>query len=482
MAIAPKVEIEEGTTPATPATGRRAIFPKTDGWYDLDDAGVETKFESGASFVQDTIVDGVTTIAPSQNAVFDALALKQNLDATLTALAAYNTNGLLTQTAADTFTGRTITAGAGISVVDGDGVAGNPTIASTITQYTDEMAQDALGGALLASASVVPTYSDATPSFSWAVLPSGVDHDLLLNYNLDDHIDHTAVSINTASLSGLAGGGTIAASRSLTLDVSNLTAYTSQSTRIAPDDQATLYDTSATSTKKIALRDFLAQKFSLTDQAFCIADDCIRNSDAGLTGVGAGTGNSTQFGTFGQDTVENAQGECQIDTGTTATGRRTQSSGLLQLITGISRLRIGLRIVTEVLSDGTETYTAYCGFIDNSGAGDHTDGMYFRYTHSVNGGRWEAVTSTNSVRTATDTGVSAAITYKVFEIEVDQAVTEVRFYIDGTLVATNTTNIPPAFSTNQFGYGMKIEKSVGTTARNLSMDWYYFETERTTAR
>lgn len=54
----------------------------------------------------------------------------QPLDSTLTALAAFNTNGLLTQTAADTFTGRTLTGpAAGISVTNGNGVAGNPTLA-----------------------------------------------------------------------------------------------------------------------------------------------------------------------------------------------------------------------------------------------------------------------------------------------------------------------------------------------------------------
>src|SRR4249919_1841140 len=53
----------------------------------------------------------------------------QAYDATLAALAAFNTNGLLTQTAADTFVGRTITGTANeVTVTNGDGVAGAPTL------------------------------------------------------------------------------------------------------------------------------------------------------------------------------------------------------------------------------------------------------------------------------------------------------------------------------------------------------------------
>lgn len=92
----------------------------------LDASGFLTSLDTATypSLTELSYVKGVTSAIQTQ------LNAKQALDATLTALAAYNTNGFLVQTAADTFAGRSIavTGSTGIAISNGDGVAGNPTI------------------------------------------------------------------------------------------------------------------------------------------------------------------------------------------------------------------------------------------------------------------------------------------------------------------------------------------------------------------
>lgn len=80
-----------------------------------------------------------------------------------------------------------------------------------------------------------------------AVNVGAVDHDSLLNYDSDEHIDHSAVTLTAGE--GLTGGGTIEASRSFALDVDGLT----EETGITPaDDWVVFYDDSASAHRKIA--------------------------------------------------------------------------------------------------------------------------------------------------------------------------------------------------------------------------------------
>lgn len=66
---------------------------------------------------------------PISTATQTALNNKQPLDADLTAIAAITSTGLLARTGSGSASTRTLTAGTGITITNGDGVSGNPTIA-----------------------------------------------------------------------------------------------------------------------------------------------------------------------------------------------------------------------------------------------------------------------------------------------------------------------------------------------------------------
>ena len=90
------------------------------------------------------------------------------------------------------------------------------------SSITNEAAQDAVGSILTNTSSVSFTYNDSTPSITATVIPGGVDHNTLLNFVANKHIDHSAVSIIAGT--GLSGGGDITVSRTLTLTNTGVTA------------------------------------------------------------------------------------------------------------------------------------------------------------------------------------------------------------------------------------------------------------------
>ena len=75
--------------------------------------------------------DGVTSAIQTQ------LDAKQASDADLTAIAGLSTNGIIARTGAGTAAARTVTAGTGITVTNGDGVSGNPTVAADLASQAE---------------------------------------------------------------------------------------------------------------------------------------------------------------------------------------------------------------------------------------------------------------------------------------------------------------------------------------------------------
>ena len=191
---------------------------------------------------------------------------------------------------------------------------------------------------------------------------------------------------------------------------------------------------------------------------------------------GAGAGNTTS--TYGIDGTSHAQGVMSLQTGTTATGYVSFTRGYI--VTTTSALTLSFRNAVEAVSTGAQTYTARAGFGDTVGSGEHANGIFFRYTHSVNSGKWQCVTRAAGVETATDSGLTADTSFHVFAIKVNQAGTSVGFYVDGVLKQTHTTDIP-AVGALMYQH-WKIEKSIGTTSIGFDQDWFSLLLSRSSAR
>lgn len=124
-----------------------------------------------------------------------------------------------------------------------------------------------------------------------------------------------------------------------------------------------------------------------------------------------------------------------------------------------SNLRIGLRI----------------------GTGDGTDGVFFKLNEDTNSNRWQCITRASSVSTTTNTSVTTTKgTWFRVNIVINPAGDEAKFYINGTLVATHTTNMP-AVGTALTGI-MNMELTVVSSIITWAIDLFACITTFTTPR
>jgi len=198
-----------------------------------------------------------------------------------------------------------------------------------------------------------------------------------------------------------------------------------------------------------------------------------------------GANSSASLGDTGAVDLGGHPGQLVLNCGTTTTGRGAigaGGSGITQMLFGNGALTYETAVfLIDAVSDGTDTYSIFLGFNDSVGT-TGTDAIMFRYTHSVNSGKWECVTRSNGAETAADSGITVTTTtwYKL-GITVNAAGTSVAFSINGSVVATNVATIPTGTG-RQTTPWHSITKSAGTNARRLAMDYLYYKLALTSSR
>lgn len=104
----------------------------------------------------------------------------------------------------------------------------------------------------------------------------------------------------------------------------------------------------------------------------------------------------------------------------------------------------------------------------SSCTGTPSNGIYFEKTTADT--NWYAVTRNGGVETRTDTAIAVSAVFRTFKTEHTSA--SVRFLIDGTVVATHTTNIPAAGITG-------CAHIINAVAAAKTIDYDYFQYRET---
>ena len=331
----------------------------------------------------------------------------------------------------------------------------------------------------------------------------GFDGSLWKNKSIPDWLGFTPVT-NARTISTtapLSGGGDMQVNRTLSISQANA----STPGFISADDWNKFNNKLSAPTISLMNRDLLAynsatqlwENKSFYDRALggvqFFYDFDNSTPSYGLIPILAGTGASTaRLTNFVPNQTANQIGICMYQTGTTATGwamHLTESSAnAMQFQFGGGSWIYESYIEVDTLSDITERFRFLSGFGNIASVQAETDGVFFIYDESgtSNGTNvsvnWQCISVENAVRTLTTTSVPVTNTWTKLRIAINASGTTASFYVNGTLVAFHTTNIPLFSNGRRCKVKQSIVKTAGTSNRIVYCDYIFYENTLTTLR
>lgn len=117
-------------------------------------------------------------------------------------------------------------------------------------------------------------------------------------------------------------------------------------------------------------------------------------------------------------------------------------------VAGVFSVRLG----TDVTSQ--RVWVGFCSANPEASATPAVHLAAFRYDTGVQGGFWQCVTAAGTATQTVTTTSVAATASGAYRMRVHMTGSDVKFYIDGALVATHTTNLPTA--TQALGWAIRV--------------------------
>jgi hypothetical protein len=428
---------------------------KTDVTFDSDVNALASTASTGLYSVTGTGTSATRTItAPAAGITVSngngvsgnpTLALANDLSA----VEGLASNGVAVRTGTDTWAVRTLTAGTGISISNGDGVSGNPTVSATaggevvispsqLTAHTNDW-----NPTDLATATTIRISGDASFRMITGITAPSAAKQLKI------------INVGSNSLAFIKENTGSTAANRFTLD---------KDVVLLPGQVMSLYYdlTSA----RWRLDHVTIPTASLRNTSILFTPASATSSDFEQFAFASGSGGANSF-VAPSSTVDAGAPTLSVSTGTSTTGVGYLSTKSLSAIVPnptAGCTYFGALIYIPTASDGTNTFVVEAGLKASVTGGTGVNGYHFRYTHSENSGLWQNVVTISGTPTISSGSVAGSSgSFVLLEI-MKRPDGTASYYIDGTRRVTvgsgPTQDLLPV---------VQIIKSAGTTDRAIQI-------------